>query len=83
MYERLLTEKPELFQDAITRDLQNRRGTAAFHHVQLAAFYLDGRPKEQIEISTPEPITVVNRFHGVTPNGDPLPPPPGKRDAHD
>lgn len=51
MYERLAKTEPELFEAAIRRDLQNRRGVAAFHHVQLAAAYLDGKPKDRIEHS--------------------------------
>lgn len=51
LYEKLAKEEPALFEAAIRRDLSNRRGTAAFHHVQLAAFYLDGKPKDRIEHS--------------------------------
>jgi hypothetical protein len=63
MYEKLATENPELFEDAIRRDLKAKGGTAAFHHVQLAAHYLDGKPKEQVEISgdvsVPSQVTFV------------------------
>lgn len=61
MYEKLATERPELFEDAITRDLQNRHGTAAFHHVQLAAHYLDGRPETNVKIGNDEegPLLIV------------------------
>lgn len=61
MYEKLATEQPELFEDAITRDLSNRRGTAAFHHVQLAAHYLDGKPADTVKLGNDDdgPLVVV------------------------
>lgn len=63
MYEKLATERPELFESAITRDLQNRRGIAAFHHVQLAAHYLDGKPADTVKLGNDEegPLLVVVR----------------------
>jgi hypothetical protein len=60
MYEKLATERPELFEDAITRDLQNRRGVAAFHHVQLAAHYLDGKPADTVKLGNDDgPLMIV------------------------
>jgi hypothetical protein len=50
MYQKLATERPELFEDAIIRDLQNRRGISAFHHIQLAAAYIDGKPKDVVQV---------------------------------
>lgn len=65
MYERLAKTEPELFEGAIRRDLQNRRGIAAFHHVQLAAYYLDGKPKEHVELDGKlEMPTIINRIRG-------------------
>lgn len=63
MYEKLATEQPELFENAITRDLANRRGIAAFHHVQLAAHYLDGKPADTVKLGNDEegPLLVVVR----------------------
>jgi hypothetical protein len=29
-------------------------------------FYAKGKPKEQIEINVPDPVTVINKFHGVS-----------------
>lgn len=70
MYEKLATKRPELFEDAITHDLRTRRGMAAFHHVQLAAYYLDGKPKEQVEVSgdvsvPPQVTFVITKAEGA------------------
>jgi len=66
MYEHLVTTEPQLFEDAIRRDLQNRRGVAAFHHVQLAAHYLDGKPADQVnlsgEVNGGLPVVIINDF---------------------
>ena len=60
MYERLAMEQPELFKNAITRDLRTRRGTAAFHHVQLAAHYLDGKPADTVKLGNDDgPLMIV------------------------
>lgn len=50
MYERLALEEPQLFEGAIKRDLKSRRGSVAFQHTQLAAYYLDGKPAETIKV---------------------------------
>lgn len=31
--------------------------------------YAKGKPKEQIEVNVPEPVQVINKFHGVSPDG--------------
>ena len=61
LYEKLATEQPELFENAITRDLENRRGIAAFHHVQLAAHYLDGKPADIVKLGNDDegPLLVL------------------------
>jgi hypothetical protein len=60
MYEKLATEHPELFENAITRDLKMKRGTAAFHHVQLAAHYLDGKPADTVKLGNDDgPLLVI------------------------
>lgn len=70
MYEKLATEHPEMFEGAIKRDLTARHGTAAFHHVQLAAHYLDGKPKEQLELSgevaaPPQVTFIIKKAEGA------------------
>lgn len=63
MYERLAAEQPELFEEAIKRDLRAKQGTAAFHHIQLAAYYLDGKPSDKLELSGELRMpTIVNHF---------------------
>jgi hypothetical protein len=82
----IATDDPALVRQAFEQGLRSRP-PKSFQYLQLYAHYTSGKPKEQIEISTPEPITVVNRFHGVTPAGEPLAlppaPTPGEPDAHD
>lgn len=50
IYERLCTERGDLFERAIVRDLQSKRGSVAFQHTQLAAWYLDGKPHETVNV---------------------------------
>ena len=50
MYEALLKGEPELFENRIRRDLKKGSGAVGFHHVQLAAYYLDGKPAETIKV---------------------------------
>lgn len=50
MYEALLNGEPQLFENRIRRDLKKGSGTVGFQHVQLAAYYLDGKPAETIKI---------------------------------
>lgn len=50
MYEALLLGDPQLFVDRIRRDLKKGSGTVGFQHVQLAAYYLDGKPAETIKV---------------------------------
>lgn len=60
MYEKLAKTQPQLFEDAIKRDLRSKRGTAAFHHVQLAAHYLDGKPADTVKLGNDDgPLLVV------------------------
>ena len=33
----------------------------------LIWFYAFGKPKEQLEVNVPDPVTVINKFHGVMP----------------
>lgn len=50
MYDALLKEEPALFERAIRRDLGSSRGSVAFQHVQLAGYYLDGKPVETVRM---------------------------------
>jgi hypothetical protein len=60
MYEKLATKHPELFEAAIRRDLKTKRGMAAFHHVQLAAYYLDGKPADTVKLGNDDgPLLIV------------------------
>lgn len=33
----------------------------------LIWYYAYGKPKEQLEVNVPDPVTVINKFHGVMP----------------
>ncbi len=50
IYRKLVDLQPELFENAIVRDLKHGKGMAPFQHVQLAAHYLDGKPVETVKM---------------------------------
>lgn len=59
LYVALLANQPDLFERCVIKDLQHA-GAAGFHHVQLAAFYIDGKPTEHVQHSGPDggPIAI-------------------------
>jgi hypothetical protein len=60
-YEELANEDPNLYKDRIRRDVKSGRGSVGFHHIQLAAYYLDGKPVETVKVNgvAAAPIVVV------------------------
>lgn len=52
VFEEVATEDPELIRTAVLRGLRGRP-REAFPYVQLAAFYLDGKPAETIKLNAP------------------------------
>jgi hypothetical protein len=68
IYERLAIDEPALYENAIRRDLKSKRGSVAFQHTQLAAYYLDGKPAETVKVQpdlsnlTVEELDVLERL---------------------
>ena len=61
-FEKIASDDPQLVEDAILKGLRGRP-REAFHYVQLAAYYLDGKPKEQLEVSGELAMpTIINRL---------------------
>ena len=60
-YAELAAEEPTLYKDRIRRDVKSGRGSVGFHHIQLAAYYLDGKPVETVKVNglSAAPIVVV------------------------
>src|SRR5262245_15785671 len=50
MYEAVVVGEPELVLSAIRRGFRGG-GTVGFHHVQLAAHYLDGKPADTVNMN--------------------------------
>lgn len=61
IFEEISSEDPAILKNAILRGLKGRP-REAFPYVQLAAYYLDGKPKEQVHVDGSEGGMVVVRF---------------------
>jgi hypothetical protein len=56
LYQELAIEQPELFRAALVRGLK-APPSKSFQYLQLGAYYLDGKPKETIEVIDPSKLS--------------------------
>lgn len=57
LYEEILSLPAD--REAIKAALRNKLRSGDFHHAQLAAFYLDGRPVERVEVEDGRPPFII------------------------
>src|SRR5712691_5150830 len=67
LFRRIASEEPEIIHQAIRRGFTSLKPTDAYPYVQLAAYYLDGKPVETVKHQgdAQHPMTVVLELHGT------------------
>jgi len=68
LFRRIASEEPEIIHAAIRRAFTSLKPTDAYPYVQLAAYYLDGKPVETVKHQgdAQHPMTVVLELHGTS-----------------
>ena len=65
VFEDIATSDPELIRTAVLKGLKGKP-RESFPFLQLAAYYIDGKPADKLDVTMPPPVTVINRFYGVS-----------------